>query len=59
MKTGKFIWRKTDSGKWYFNLSASNGKVIATSEMYNTKSAMMNGIKSVNSHAADAVIVEG
>lgn len=40
--------RKTSSnGKPYFNLKASNGQIIGTSEMYESTAAMNNGIESV------------
>lgn len=35
-----------------FNLKASNGQIILTSEMYNTKKAAENGIKSVRKNAS-------
>ncbi len=47
MATGKFVWKTTPSGKFRFNLKASNGQVIATSESYNSKESCMNGIESV------------
>jgi uncharacterized protein YegP (UPF0339 family) len=34
---GKFVLTKTASGNYHFNLKASNGQIIATSESYNTK----------------------
>lgn len=49
--------RKTSSnGKAYFSLKASNGQVIGTSEMYESEAARDNGIASVKSNAADAVV---
>jgi uncharacterized protein len=51
--------RKTSSnGKDYFNLKASNGQVIGTSEMYESASGMENGIESVMRNAPDAEVVE-
>ena len=38
---------ESKSGKPYFNLRAGNHQVIGTSEMYESESAMENGIKSV------------
>lgn len=35
------------SGEYYFVLKSRNGKVIATSEMYNTKQSCKKGIASV------------
>jgi uncharacterized protein YegP (UPF0339 family) len=47
--------RKTSSnGKDYFNLKAGNGQIIGTSEMYESKAAMENGIASVKKNAPDA-----
>ncbi|MGJ8660694.1 MAG: YegP family protein [Bacteroidota bacterium] len=44
------------NGQFYFNLKASNGQIIGTSEMYTTKAAMENGIESVGKNAPDATI---
>ena len=43
---GKFIVKNTATGI-KFDLKASNGEVIATSEVYTTEAACMNGIESV------------
>ena len=50
---GKYVVKKTNTG-FKFDLKASNGEVIANSEVYTSKAACMNGIKSVmtNAHAA-------
>lgn len=49
--------RKTASnGKFYFNLKASNGQVIGTSEMYEQESGRENGIKSVKENAPGASV---
>ena len=53
---GKFVLKKGSSGKFHFNLHASNGQVIATSEAYESKSAALNGIESVQKNAPDAKI---
>ena len=37
----KFVLKKTDSGQFHFNLLATNGRVIATSEFYKTKAAAL------------------
>ena len=51
--------RKTSSnGKHYFNLKASNGQVIGTSEMYESAAGMENGIASVKTNAPNAPIEE-
>ena len=44
------------SGQPYFDLMATNGQVIGTSQMYSSESAMENGIASVKENAANAAI---
>lgn len=49
--------RKTSmNGQFYFNLKASNYKVIGVSEMYTSISARENGIQSVKTNAPSAVV---
>ena len=50
---GKFELNTSSNGKFFFNLKASNGQTILSSEMYETKSAAENGIESVKKNAAD------
>jgi uncharacterized protein len=50
---GKFELKKSSNGKFYFNLLASNGQIILSSEMYESKAAATNGIDSVQKNAAD------
>jgi uncharacterized protein YegP (UPF0339 family) len=52
----KFVLTKETSGKFHVNLLASNGRVIATSELYNTRAAAMNGIESIRKNAAAAAL---
>lgn len=44
--------------RYYFNLKASNGQVIGTSEMYESSSGRDNGIASVKKNAPVAGIEE-
>ena len=44
---GKFVITLRKNGEFQFNLKASNGQIILTSEGYTTKSACLNGIESV------------
>ena len=44
---GKFVVTVRKNGEFQFNLKATNGQVILTSEGYNTKAACLNGIESV------------
>ena len=49
--------RKTSSNdKDYFNLTATNGQIIGSSEMYESTAAMENGIESVKKNAPDATV---
>ena len=48
---GKFVVKETNTGI-KFDLKAGNGEVIATSEVYTTEAACMNGIESVRSNSA-------
>jgi uncharacterized protein YegP (UPF0339 family) len=54
----RFEKSETAGGKFRFNLKASNGQVIGTSQNYSSTSACDNGIKSVAKAAADAKVVE-
>ena len=47
---GKFVVREVPSGT-KFDLKASNGEIIATSEVYKTKISCLNGVKSVAKNA--------
>lgn len=44
------------NGKFYFNLKATNGQVIGSSQMYESEVSCDNGIKSVQKNAPDATI---
>ncbi len=46
--------KDTSSGKPMFNLKASNGQVIGTSEQYSSASARDKGIESVKKNAPEA-----
>ncbi len=50
---GKFVVTVRKNGEFQFNLKATNGQVILTSEGYASKSACLNGIESVKKNAAD------
>jgi uncharacterized protein YegP (UPF0339 family) len=52
----KFVLKKDAAGKFRFNLKASNGEIIATSEAYERKASALNGIKSVRRNAPIAGI---
>ncbi len=50
---GKFQLKTAKSGEIYFNLLATNGQVILTSETYSAKRGALNGIESVRKNSAD------
>lgn len=52
---GKFVIKETKSGV-KFDLKASNGEVIATSEVYASMAACKNGIESVKKNASAAAV---
>ena len=51
---GKFVFKTTKTG-YMFNLKATNGEIIATSEVYTTEKACLNGIESVKVNSVGAV----
>ncbi len=52
----RFESRVAKNGKFHFNLKATNGQVIGSSEMYDSQSTCENGIASVKKNAIDAKI---
>ena len=52
---GKYVVKKTGTGV-KFDLKAGNGEIIANSEIYSTKAACLNGIKSVKTNAPVAAV---
>jgi uncharacterized protein YegP (UPF0339 family) len=48
--------KTTKNGKCMFNLMATNGQVIGTSEQYETAASMEGGIASVKKNAPDATL---
>lgn len=50
---GKFEIKAGKTGKFRFNLKASNGQIIMTSEAYETRSAAVKGITSVKKNAGN------
>ncbi|MBR5019909.1 MAG: YegP family protein [Bacteroidales bacterium] len=49
----KFEITVRKNGEFQFNLKASNGEIILTSEGYTTKSACLNGVESVKKNALE------
>jgi uncharacterized protein YegP (UPF0339 family) len=52
----KFVLKKGSTGKYRFNLLATNGQVIATSEAYESKASALKGIESVKRNAPTAEV---
>ena len=52
---GKFVVKEVKTGI-KFNLKASNGEIIATSEVYKSERSCMNGIESVMKNAPVAAV---
>ncbi|MBF7090870.1 YegP family protein [Flavobacterium sp. ALJ2] len=51
----KFTRETAKNGKPYFNLKATNGQIIGTSEMYESVAARDNGIESVKTNAPTSI----
>src|SRR6266446_4776489 len=52
----KFDRKTSSNSKSYFNLTATNGQIIGTSEMYESESSRDAGIASVKNNAPEAVV---
>lgn len=51
----RFELSTSSNGKHYFNLKASNGEIIGTSQMYAAKDGAKKGIASVCANAASSI----
>jgi uncharacterized protein len=49
----KFVIKTRKDGEFQFDLKASNGQVILTSEGYSAKASCMNGIESVRKNSQE------
>ncbi|MBB4862919.1 uncharacterized protein YegP (UPF0339 family) [Pseudomonas nitritireducens] len=47
----KYHLKKASDGQFYFNLHASNGEIVLTSELYRAKASAHQGIDSVRSNS--------
>jgi uncharacterized protein YegP (UPF0339 family) len=52
----KFVIKKTSNGQFRFNVVASNGQVVATSETYGRKQSALDTIESIKGKAAAATV---
>ncbi|MEI2273107.1 YegP family protein [Sphingobacterium sp. ML3W] len=55
---GRYEKKTSSNGKYFFNLKASNGQVIGSSEMYESTASRDNGINSVKNNAPNASVAE-
>ena len=58
MRNGTFVIKRGRGGKTHFVLLASNGRLVATSETYESKESCLEGIAAVKRLAADASVIE-
>jgi len=54
----KYEKKTASNGKCFFNLKATNGQVIGTSQLYESEASRDSGIASVKANAPDAIIEE-
>ncbi|MHA7058880.1 YegP family protein [Aquimarina sp. M1] len=54
VEDGRYERKTAKDGKFFFNLKATNGQVIGSSQMYSSESGMENGINSVKENAPEA-----
>jgi uncharacterized protein YegP (UPF0339 family) len=52
----KFVLKKTSNDQFRFNLVASNGQVVATSESYTRKASAVQTIESIKGNASAATV---
>jgi len=57
-KDSSFEILTAKNGKIYFNIKATNGLIIGSSQMYSAESGAKNGIKSVQKNAPGAITKE-
>ena len=54
----RFSKQAASNGKFYFNLTATNGQTIGTSQMYVDEAGRDNGIDSVKTNAPEASTID-
>jgi uncharacterized protein YegP (UPF0339 family) len=52
----KFVLKKTSNDQFRFNLVASKGQVVATSESYMRKASALQTIESIKNNASAATL---
>ncbi len=56
MVTVKFVVKKASNGEYRFNMVASNGQIVATSETYKEKRSALATVESIMKNAGTATI---
>jgi uncharacterized protein YegP (UPF0339 family) len=54
----KYEKKTSTNGQYFFNLKATNGQVIGTSEMYESAAGRDHGIESVKKNAPEPTVVD-
>lgn len=52
----KFVIKKTSNDQYRFNVVASDGQIVATSETYTRKASAMDTIESMKKHVGNATV---
>ncbi len=52
------IHKSAKNGQFWFRVVASNGQILATSEMYTARASAVNAIESIQKSAGSAPIVD-
>jgi len=55
---GRYEKKTASNGKLFFNLKATNGQVIGTSQMYEAEASMLNGIESVKTNGPNSDVTD-
>ncbi len=50
--------KESTNKKYYFNLKATNGQIIGSSQMYESEAGRDKGIESVKTNAPDAIVAD-
>lgn len=58
MRLGQYEVKRSSDGEWYWVLSARNGQVLCTSELYTTKAMCEKGIRAARLAAPLASVKE-
>lgn len=54
----RFVETAASRGRYRFNLRAGNHHIIGTSQLYESKAGLKNGINSVVNSSTDAIVVD-